>query len=215
MIPRDSNKGHGSQQFFMSILILFTLIILVGFTSLPTNAQLLPAFTPIGFLTAPAYFSFPQIQIPTYPFFSPFNPLGVATSQVFNLPGASVQGGLVPISPIGPLAVIAGATTVFVPATATDLRINVKVPGVTNIQLTSLVAPLTVFVYPSGYTPPPAPAVIPPPVTTPIPVVTPTPITTPASPTVITSVITTPTATVLPAVLSGSGTLFPFYFPIL
>jgi len=184
------------RQVFMSLLIIFIFGIF-GFFSSPSQAQLFPAFTSFGSLAPPAYSPFPQI--PTYSFFTPFvNPFGYSGGLNTNLLPTSLWGSLPPFQP-APVASIAGITTVFIPPSITDLFVNIKAPGVTSIKLTSLVAPLTIFIYPTGYTPP-----------VPVPIVPPT-ITTPAI-TATTPVIALPTTTAIPAVLSGA--FFPFFAPI-
>jgi len=63
---------------------------------------------------------------------------------------------------------INGATTVFIPPSSTNLKVSIKPgQGIPGIKLSALVAPLTVYIYPSGYVPPaPIPTTIAPVTTT-------------------------------------------------
>ena len=195
MISRRPQKNR-FRQVSLSLLIIFIFGIFVLY-SFPSQAQLFPPFSSFGSLALPPYSPFPQI--PTYSFFTPFaNPFGYTGGLNTNLLPTSLWGSLPPLQP-SPIASIAGVTTVFIPPTLTNFGVNIKAPGFNTIKLTSLVAPLTLFIYPNGYTPP-APAPVVPPTITP-PVIT-----------VTAPVIVAPTTTVIPAVLSGA--FFPFFAPI-
>ena len=81
-------------------------------------------------------------------------------------PTASLAGSLSPTAPLRAAhAYINGATTVFIPPSSTNLKVSIKPgQGIPGIKLSALTAPLTVYIYPSGYVPPTttttAPAVI-------------------------------------------------------
>ena len=192
-----------------AIITFFAIICL--FSSKNVQAQFFPQFP------AYPYFS-PFVSFPTAPFpslapsFAPFAPFAPPTRW----PTASIQG-----------------TTVFIPTTLTAF--DLKIPGFGNV-LTAIGAPITVFIYPSGYVPPAPilplpfiptvvnPSIIPPPGITPIlpppPVLAPTFISVPP-PTAIAPIVV-PTPIVAPTVVapattgilpSVSGLLFPFSFP--
>ena len=74
-------------------------------------------------------------------------------------PAASIAGNLLSAAPLRTAhATVNGATTVFIPPSSTNLKVTIKPgQGIQSIKLSALTAPLTVYIYPSGYIPP-APA---------------------------------------------------------
>lgn len=160
--------------FFLNIVAL-VIFSVAGFYSLPAaNAQ--------GLWFSP-FWNVPAVTAPRYPydFLSPLYNRWSAGNGL--LSSASLTGSISPLAPLRSAhASINGATTVFVPPSATNITVSVKQPGsgIPGIKLSALVPPITVFIYPSGYVPP-APA------------------TTPAT--------ILPTATTSPAVISAYGGL--------
>jgi len=140
---------------FLSVITLIIFCV-AGFSSLPAaNAQLYgfpPVFSPFalwGNIQAPA--------APTYLYnWGVPNYLGASSSRL--LPSATMAGSLSPAAPLRAAnAYINGATTVFVPPSATNLTVAIKqqgVQGVQPIKLSALTPPITVYIYPSGYVPP-------------------------------------------------------------
>ncbi|MEW5802702.1 MAG: hypothetical protein AB1847_11440 [bacterium] len=189
---RCFNQKKRMKRVFLCIVALIIFGI-AGISSLPAADAQNPLWLS-PFLTVP---TFPRYS---YDFLSPLlNQWGTNNGL---LPSAPYTGSLSPVTPLRTAhAFINGATTVFIPPSSTNLRVSIKPgTGIPGIKLSALVAPLTVFIYPSGYVPP-TPTVVP---VTPV-VTTPTvvPITTPAT------TLPTTTATA-PAVISGFGGLQPF-----
>jgi len=151
------------------------------------------------FLTASAQaqvFPLPY-GFPTYPYFSPIIP----SAQIYPVQSAPAF----PLSPsLPPTTASIQGVTIYIPISATSFNLGIGIPGFgtaigPSLKLTSLSAPTTVFIYPSGYVPPPAvPTVVAPSVVAP----------TTAAPTAIPPTAVVPTTTSLSAAVSGTFLLF-------
>jgi hypothetical protein len=146
---------NSMKMLFLSVVTLIIFCV-AGFSSLPAaNAQLYgfpPVFSPFAFQPAMAPY---LTGAPTYLYnWGVPNYFGPSSSGL--LPSATIAGSMSPIAPLRAAnARINGVTTVFVPPSATNMTLVVKaVQGVQPTKLSALTAPLTVYIYPSGYVPP-------------------------------------------------------------
>ncbi|MGA1875472.1 MAG: hypothetical protein ACMUIA_07680 [bacterium] len=192
--------------YWKKFINFFCLIIFLISLSLCSPKDIQAQFFPLSYgFPGYAYFNplinpfllanFPLLAPPALPPATPFSPVPI--------PSASIQG-----------------TTIYVPPTATGIKISG--PGLGQL-LSGIIPPATIFIYPSGYVPPapvtPVPVPPPAPVSTApvIPTVTPPVITVPATTIAPTSAL--PSATVVPGAISGAGLLWfnPFlsYLPLL
>lgn len=155
-----------------------TLIIFcaAGFFSLPVaTAQQQGLYgLPFGFSPFGPWGNIQTVPTPSYLYnfrSSPINQLGAGNYWGANsglLSSPLLAGSRFSNSPLRSAnAYINGATTVFVPPTATSIKVSIKQPGsgIPGIKLSALTPPVTVYIYPSGYVPP-APTTIAPVTTT-------------------------------------------------
>ena len=199
MVPQYPRKN----EFHRLFVCIISIVLLSGFFSSPAQAQW-PLPSPFGIQANSAYLPF--AQVPTYPFFTPFNTSFRAQSGFPGLPTASVMGSLAPFP--GPIArikdeeevepVFLGATTIFLDPAITLLdKVVIKPLDADPIKLSAIIPPLTVYIFPSGYVPS----------TVPVSVVNPTAVLAPPVPITVAIPIPPPT-TLTPAEVSGR--LFPF-----
>jgi len=167
-------------------------------------------FSPLAIANAQGLFGLPfwnsyLALAPRYPydFLSPLLSRWTAGSGL--LPSTLLAGNSSATSPLRfAHASIQGVTTIFIPPSATSVKLSVKPftgttgSSIPSVKLSALVPPLTVYIYPTGSLPPTL-------VTTPT---VATPVTTPVTTPLTTPATTLPTSTTsAPAVISGLGGL--------